>query len=68
MAKPRGVDTDALQSFVPVTDFVAYPFGDAHPVHFRAGVPSTPVPVEFIKSLDKKPEPAKPAAIAADHG
>lgn len=58
----KSAEADPLQSFTPVTDFVGYPFGEAHPIHFRAGVPSTPVPASYIASLSDK----KTAAATAD--
>lgn len=56
MAKssPKAAEADPLQSFVPVTDFVGWPFGPEHPIHFRAGIPSTPVPASYISSLSDK--------------
>lgn len=75
MSKPekaRGVSTpatanDVLRSFVPKTDFVGEPFGDGHQIHFRAGVPSVPVPSDFAA---KHGEVVNPPATktAADHG
>lgn len=60
-AEAQKAANEALQSFTPTTDFVGFPFGKEHPVHFRAGLPSTPVPAAYIASLsDKK--------TAADHG
>jgi hypothetical protein len=52
--KPETKTEEALQAFVPATDFVGYPFGADHPIHFRAGIPSTPVPTAYINSLSEK--------------
>jgi hypothetical protein len=45
---------EGLVSFTPATDFVGFPFGQDHPIHFRAGIPSTPVPASYINSLSEK--------------
>lgn len=56
--KPRAAQPDlasVTRPFVSATDFVGKPFGPGGPdVHFRAGIPSTPVPVAYIESLSAK--------------
>jgi hypothetical protein len=56
--KQKAARTDlasVTRPFVAATDFVGKPFGpDGPDVHFRAGIPSTPVPVAYIESLSPK--------------
>jgi len=54
-AQIRKVANEATRSFIPETDFVGKPFGpNGGEMHFRAGVPSSPVPQSYIDSLSAK--------------
>lgn len=54
-AQVRKVANERVASFVPETDFVGKPFGpNGGEMHFRAGVPSSPVPQSYIDSLSAK--------------
>jgi hypothetical protein len=65
-AHVRKIANELVNTFIPETDFVGKPFGpNGGEMHFRAGVPSSPVPQSFIDSLSAKKTGDKPAA---DHG
>lgn len=54
-AHVRKVANDRVNTFIPETDFVGKPFGPSGgEMHFRGGVPSSPVPQSYIDSLSSK--------------
>jgi len=54
-AQVRKVANERVNTFIPETDFVGKPFGpNGVEMHFRAGIPSSPVPQSYIDSLSPK--------------